>query len=136
MADSSTPRHDFILPEVGSSQDSWGDKLNSNWSDIDSLLPILNVFSMGAISALGTIRHARGELYTVNRFSAGEYEVTWDNPQPDTAYVVMVTPAQSSGGNGLSVEVPFSLVLTGSFTYRTAGTVYINTDVSFICTRL
>ena len=41
MADSNTPRHDFILPEVGSSQDSWGDKLNTNWSDVDTLLPLI-----------------------------------------------------------------------------------------------
>lgn len=38
MADSSTTNHNFILPEIGSSKDTWGTKLNSNFSALDNLL--------------------------------------------------------------------------------------------------
>jgi hypothetical protein len=38
MADSSTPNYNFVLPEVGGSDDSWGTKLNANWTDVDALM--------------------------------------------------------------------------------------------------
>lgn len=38
MADSYTPHYNFIRPEPGGSVDTWGNKLNSNWGDLDSLL--------------------------------------------------------------------------------------------------
>jgi hypothetical protein len=38
MADSSTSNYEFIKPEVGASEDSWGEKLNQNFDDIDQLL--------------------------------------------------------------------------------------------------
>lgn len=34
MADGSTPRG-YTLPEVGGSVDTWGSKLNQNWTDVD-----------------------------------------------------------------------------------------------------
>ena len=48
MADGSTPNYDLILPEVGASPDTWGTKLNSNFSDIDS---IMHDFANGILSA-------------------------------------------------------------------------------------
>jgi len=38
MADGSTTTYSFTLPEVGASEDSWGTKLNANWSLADDLL--------------------------------------------------------------------------------------------------
>lgn len=38
MADSSTTSYNFTLPEIGASEDSWGTKLNANWSLCDDLL--------------------------------------------------------------------------------------------------
>lgn len=38
MADAFTSGYNFTLPEVGASPDTWGNKLNSNWSSLDSLL--------------------------------------------------------------------------------------------------
>lgn len=38
MPDSATPTYGFILPEVGGSDDTWGEKLNDNWSQLDDLL--------------------------------------------------------------------------------------------------
>jgi hypothetical protein len=37
MADSTTTTYSFTLPEVGASADSWGTKLNANWSKVDDL---------------------------------------------------------------------------------------------------
>ena len=43
MADGTTPNQGFTLPEVGASEDTWGTKLNDNWTETDTLL--------GAVSA-------------------------------------------------------------------------------------
>lgn len=40
MADSATTNHNFALPEVGASKDSWGTKLNSNFEQLDALLRV------------------------------------------------------------------------------------------------
>lgn len=38
MADGTTNSYSFTLPEVGASQDTWGTKLNQNWTKTDQLL--------------------------------------------------------------------------------------------------
>jgi hypothetical protein len=38
MADTVTPRYGFIKPEVGASDDTWGNKLNSNFDTIDLMM--------------------------------------------------------------------------------------------------
>ena len=43
MADGTTTNQGFTLPEVGASEDTWGTKINANWTETDTLL--------GAVSA-------------------------------------------------------------------------------------
>ena len=38
MADGTTPNQGFTLPEVGASEDTWGTKINDNWTETDTLL--------------------------------------------------------------------------------------------------
>lgn len=51
MADSTTTNYAFVLPEVGASEDTWGTKLNQNWTDLDADLKAL---SDAAVTLTGT----------------------------------------------------------------------------------
>ena len=42
MADGTTTNYAFVTPEVGASADSWGTKLNQNWSDLDAYLKAIS----------------------------------------------------------------------------------------------
>jgi len=42
MADGTTTNQSFVLPEVGASEDTWGTKLNANWSALDTLIGGVN----------------------------------------------------------------------------------------------
>jgi len=43
MADVITPNYNFTIPEIGSSNNTWGIKLNANWSSVDIVLGELDV---------------------------------------------------------------------------------------------
>jgi hypothetical protein len=38
MADGLTPNYDFVKPEVGASDDTWGEKTNANWDKADAAI--------------------------------------------------------------------------------------------------
>ena len=42
MADGTTTNYGWVQPEVGASEDTWGTKLNANWSAVDTLLGGVN----------------------------------------------------------------------------------------------
>src|SRR5215471_2554632 len=54
MANSATPTYSFILPEPGSDADAWGTHLNSNWSNLDTLLNANGLTSGGGGGGGGT----------------------------------------------------------------------------------
>ena len=38
MSDTTTPNYNFVLPSIGASQDTWGNKLNANWAEADAVI--------------------------------------------------------------------------------------------------
>mgnify|MGYP006109381473 CR=1 FL=1 len=51
MPDTFTGNYEFTLPEIGGSDDTWGDKLNANWNALDSLIREIRLQQVGQISA-------------------------------------------------------------------------------------
>lgn len=59
MADTVTTNYEFIKPEVGGSNNSWGGKLNGNWDDVDTILKAL---SDGAGDVFGPASAVSGQV--------------------------------------------------------------------------
>ena len=60
MADTLSNLFDFTLPEVGGSDDSWGDKLNANWTKVDTVLA--TAFPSGVPTGPGQVFRVTGTL--------------------------------------------------------------------------
>lgn len=59
MADTTTTYYGFTKPEVGASTDSWGQKLNQNWDDVD--LDINNIVT-GAVAIAPNLTSGSWEI--------------------------------------------------------------------------
>lgn len=68
MADAITPVYQFTAPEVGGSDDTWGIKLNNNWTKLDTLFS--ESFADGTISTLGVFK----KNLTIKKAGAKQYE--------------------------------------------------------------
>jgi hypothetical protein len=74
MADSTTTNFGFVKPEVGSSNDTWGGKLNQNWDDIDGYLDVKAPKASPAFSGNATFG---GDVTISGTAKAQTYEDTF-----------------------------------------------------------
>lgn len=78
MADGSTTNLSFTLPEVGFSDDTWGGKLNANWTQLDGYFPSARLrHESGGLEAdvsaySGLIKISGGATSQVTITAAGE----------------------------------------------------------------
>lgn len=79
MADSNTTHYNFILQQPGTNRNTWGGKLNSNWSSIDGLLFTATTNAADALAAATAAMPKAGGTFTgsvilTNAGPAGVYE--------------------------------------------------------------
>ena len=61
MADGITINYEFVQPEVGASQDTWGAKLNQNWADADEIIKALDDNLQGQIDDILNVSFTPGD---------------------------------------------------------------------------
>lgn len=95
MSDTTTPNFGFTLPSVGASQDTWGAKLNANFTLLDTKLRGSNSTASPGwrIDVDGTIEN--WALITTN--SAGV--ATWVFPRPFVTGIRHCSATPSLGSN-------------------------------------
>lgn len=113
MADTTTTNYGYTLPEVGASADTWGTKLNQNWSDIDGDLaakvsePAIKSANYTAVSGDNLV------------ISAGSITITLPATPSAGDYVII------KDGTGAAADTPFTVARNGS---NIAGS---GTDLTF-----
>ncbi len=134
MADSNTTNYSFVMPEVGASQDTWGEKLNDNWADVDGLLggdePVLGIdINSGSIdgAAIGGDTPATGSFSEVR--SSGDVLINNEGADSvlrlnDGATSVWSIRKDVSNGNDLEV-LSYDGASNGNVIFNISGGVGI-----------
>jgi hypothetical protein len=71
MSDAFTPNYHFDLPTIGGSQDTWGNKLNANWTALDGFLHTLT----GGTGPTGSFLPSTGGTITGSMVVTGGLDV-------------------------------------------------------------
>ena len=87
MADTNTINYNFVKPEVGASEDTWGTKSNTNLDDIDALL---KTFEDNIADALQQVADLTQLVANIQPYPVGAlyYSATDDNPGVTLGYGV------------------------------------------------
>jgi hypothetical protein len=135
MADGSTTSYSFTLPEVGASQDSWGTKLNANWSLADDLFDgttaIAPNLSEGSWKVGGTaVTSTAAELNILDGVTATAAELNILDGVTSTAAELNILDGVTSTAaeiNLLDGSVSNSITNSKAVIYGSAGQVRANT---------
>jgi hypothetical protein len=125
MVDTFTPRYNLTKPEVGFSDDTWGDKLNANFDVIDGhMLPC-------EASDIPPVDPVNGQLWWNS--SDGRLYVWYDDGDSATFTGKVTVPPGTTGGAGFNIGISASpsapvdgdvWVVGGSWRWRYSGSTY------------
>lgn len=130
MADATTTNYDLLKPEVGASEDTWGEKLNSNFDAIDGLLS-----GNTDLVKLSITANTTADALRITQTGAGHALVVEDSVSPDSTPFVVT----AAGDVGIGIDAPQSaLHVNGSAIFESSSpNIVLNeNDTTDVNTRL
>ena len=133
MADGTTPNQGFTLPEVGASEDTWGTKINDNWTETDTLLGAVSATEIAILDG-ATVTTAQFNILAGATVTTAEINVLDGIPGTLTAtelgYVDGVTSAIQTQLDGKLTSVDLSsytgdVDITGELTVDSYNERYV-----------
>jgi len=113
MANSATPIYSFVLPEVGSDADAWGTHLNTNWSNLDTLLNANGLITDGSGGGTG------GSLPLAGGTMTGPIQL--QNNPPSGAGNMVIGYASNLPGIGFDSQRNISIGPAGNMNFNGPG---------------
>lgn len=135
MADTTTTNYSFTMPEVGASEDTWGTKLNANWSSIDSTLKSVSDVANAAAATLGDlgVTASATELnYSTGVTSAIQTQLNSKLASGGTIASATITTLTSTTANITTVDLGNWTITesAGVLYFATSGTNKMKLDAS------
>ena len=132
MADTTTPNYGLTKPEVGASEDTWGTKINTNLTLIDTQMKVSDDRSAAnTTTANAALPRAGGAMtgpITTNS--------TFDGVDIATRDAVLTTTTNTANAANTTANAAATLTAVQTFTAGQRGEVTALTDASSIATDL
>lgn len=125
MPDTTTTNYEFVKPEPGASNDTWGDKINANFDEIDALLKEAEDAIAGCVEADGLVANsvlAKNSLGQLAAITLAEGEILGRRTGAEIAAISLATLKTDLGLNNVEnysraqLKTYFDTIYTGSGT--------------------
>lgn len=127
MADTTTTNYSFTMPEVGASEDTWGTKLNANWSSIDSTLKSVSDVANAAATSLSDlgVTASAFEVNTLDGITATTAELNYTDGVTSNIQTQLNTKAPTSSPTFTGTVNAGDKITLGSWNiWDSGGTLY------------
>ena len=132
MADTTTPNYSLTKPEVGASEDTWGGKINTNMTLIDTQMKVSDTRSATNTTTANAALPKAGGAMT----GAITTNSTFDGVDVAVRDAILTTTTNTANAANTTANAAATLTAVQTFTAGQRGEVTALTDATSIATNL